>query len=68
MHALKCCGETSSKGGTATAQSPVAAGQRVRNTQPDGGFKGLGTSPDNGAPRRFTVGSGTGLADSSAWV
>lgn len=38
-------GPTDTGGGTVCAQAGIATGQRVRNTQPDGGARGLGTSP-----------------------
>src|ERR1700735_5217787 len=61
---------TGSKAGTSWAQRSTAIGQRVRNTQPDGGLIGEGSSPER-AMRvllRSKSGSGTGTADSSAWV
>ena len=44
--------------------------QRVRNRQPLGGFSGLGVSPSRTMCFRECSfrGSGTGTADSSAWV
>ena len=45
MQAFRCCGATASSAGTRVAQSEMANGQRVRNTQPDGGLLGLGISP-----------------------
>src|SRR5690606_12612233 len=68
MQALKWPGFTSSRGGTTSAHSFVAIGQRVRNTQPDGGLMGLGMSPWRMTRSRFTVGSGIGTAESSASV
>src|SRR5690606_20690159 len=68
MHALKWPGATSSSGGTTSAHSFVAIGQRVRKTQPDGGFMGLGMSPWRMMRSRLTVGSGMGTADSRASV
>ena len=43
-------------------------GQRVRKTQPEGGSIGLGMSPLRMMRSRFARGSGTGAAESSAWV
>ena len=56
--------------GTSTEHRSCAFQQRVRNRQPDGGFAGEGTSPVRTICSRFSrsVGSGTGTADSSAWV
>jgi hypothetical protein len=50
--------------------SGPAIGQRVWNTQPEGGDSGLGSSPriSRGSRPRSTVGSGTGAASSSAFV
>ena len=45
-------------------------GQRVRNTQPEGGASGEGSSPFNAVtsrPRSIS-GSGTGAVAMSAWV
>jgi len=49
-------------------QAGAAAGQRVRNTQPEGGAMGLGMSPCSGTRVRRRVGSGTGAVASSALV
>ena len=46
----------------------MACGQRVRNTQPDGGATGLGMSPFSGTATLSISGSGFGLAASSACV
>jgi hypothetical protein len=46
----------------------MATGQRVRNTQPDGGLIGLGTSPFRMVRVRFAPGAVDGTADSSACV
>ena len=43
---------------------PVACGQRVRNTQPDGGLTGLGMSPASRMREAARAGPGTGAADS----
>ena len=50
--------------------SSPAIGQRVWNTQPDGGLKGEGISPlsARGARARSIFGSGIGAASSSALV
>ena len=57
-------------GGVSWAQAGIAFGQRVRNTQPDGGSIGEGMSPGSSCSTlwRSTRGSGTGMADSSASV
>ena len=59
-----------SNSGTCSAQMSCAFQQRVRNRQPDGGLTGEGTSPVSRmiALLSRTVGSGTGTAESSAWV
>ena len=36
-----------SSGGTTSAQRPIAYGQRVLKTQPDGGASGDGSSPES---------------------
>ena len=56
--------------GSSSAQMSCAFQQRVRNRQPDGGSTGLGTSPSSTIRWRCALlaGSGTGTADSSAWV
>jgi hypothetical protein len=61
---------TSRGSGTIFLQSPSASGQRVWNTQPDGGLSGDGVSPlsARGARARSTDGSGTGAASKSAFV
>ena len=57
-------------GGSSSAQMSCAFQQRVRNRQPDGGFTGLGTSPLSTIRSRLRsrLGSGSGTADSNAWV
>jgi hypothetical protein len=65
MQAFKCCGATTLSAGTRAAQSAIANGQRVRNTQPDGGLLGLGISPCSTMRRRAIW---PGAADSSAAV
>src|SRR5512132_1910956 len=68
-HATYWPAATSRISGSTWAQCSWARGQRVRNRQPDGGSSGdgrsPGTSPDAWAG---TVGSGTGIDDSSAAV
>ena len=68
MHALKCPGLTSSRGGSILAHSSIAIGQRVRKTQPEGGLIGLGMSPCKITRSRLMVGSGIGTAERSASV
>jgi hypothetical protein len=46
MQATRRPGVISRNTGTVSAQAAIACGQRVRNTQPDGGDVGLGSSPD----------------------
>ena len=46
----------------------MAIGQRVRNTQPDGGLAGLGGSPGRRMRLRRLAGSSSGTADSNACV
>ena len=55
-------------GGVSLHTRNCAIGQRVWKWQPRGGFIGLGTSPCRRIRLRFTFGSGTGTAESSAWV
>ena len=52
------------------ASSSALCQHRVRNRQPDGGSAGLGTSPVRMIRSRCRSrrGSGSGMADSSAWV
>jgi hypothetical protein len=60
---------TSVSGGTSSAQLFSASGQRVRNGQPLGLRKGLGTSPSSlMRSGRSRCGSGSGTAESSARV
>ena len=66
--ALKWPGEISTAGGTIWAQASNATGQRVRNTQPDGGLIGLGISPFSSTRSRRALRSVLGIAESSAWV
>ena len=66
MQALKRPGATSRSGGTVAAQASIAYGQRVRNTQPEGGSTGLGMSPCSRRRSRRASGSGRGDAASSA--
>ena len=56
--------------GVTSAHSSVAMGQRGWNTQPVGGFNGLGTSPDRMMRSLWAsmIGSGMGTADSNALV
>ncbi|CAM5411160.1 hypothetical protein KAURM247S_02841 [Kitasatospora aureofaciens] len=56
--------------GTSSEQRSCAFQQRVRKRQPDGGLAGEGMSPLRMIRSRDSraVGSGTGTADSSAWV
>ena len=65
--ATKCPFSTSLKGGIDCAQASVAWGQRVRNGQPDGAFRGLGMSPERTMRlfARAAFGSGSGTADKS---
>ena len=51
-----------------SAHFAMACGQRGWKRQPAGGLSGLGTSPASRMRARFAVGSGTGTADSNAWV
>ena len=65
---IMCPGSTSASGGSVTSQIPgMNRGQRVWNTQPDGGSAALGISPSS---RMRTLGSPStlGTADSSASV
>ena len=59
---------TSTTGGITFEQMSIAFGQRLWNGQPGGGFIGEGTSPVRTIRRALRAGSGTGTADSSAWV
>src|SRR5688572_13502570 len=70
MHAAKCPGRFSSKGGTMRRHSSLASGQRVLKTQPVGGARWLGNSPliRRGARPFSTVGSGIGAASSRTLV
>ena len=61
-------GATSVSAGSEARHSSAAKGQRVWNRQPAGGFLGLGRSPCNKIRSRLTVGSGMGMAESSARV
>ena len=56
--------------GTSAAERGAARKQRVRKTQPEGGFIGLGRSPSSGIIflARSFAGSGIGTADSSTCV
>ena len=63
-HAIHAC----RSGGTVSAQAAIACGQRVRNTQPEGGSSGLGMSPCRTMPSRLALGSGIGAAASRALV
>jgi hypothetical protein len=67
MQAFRWPGATSVSGGTARAQSGIAQGQRVRNTQPEGGLAGLGCSPVR-MIRSALPPPIRGAADSSAFV
>ncbi len=68
MQATVCSGPTTRGAGRTLAQSAIAKGQRVRKTQPDGGFAGLGMSPWSTMRRRGASGSGIGAAAWSAIV
>ena len=62
-------GLTSSIGGGATAHSALAIGQRVLKPQPEGFFRGVGTSPSSTMRFSFLMfGSGRGIADNRALV
>ena len=58
----------SSNTGSSILQRSRACGHRVWKRQPEGGLSGLGTSPSSSRRSRGAVGSGTGIAESSAWV
>ena len=68
--AAKCPGVISRSAGMLSAQAFPAFGHLVRNGQPDGGFKGLGTSPSSRI--RFLAaersGSAMGIAERSISV
>ena len=69
MHATEWPGATSrSARASGSAQAGSANGHRVRKTQPDGGFIGLGTSPSSSMRDFGASGSGSGAADSRAMV
>lgn len=67
-HATICPGATCRGAGSSVRQRSNATGQRVWKRQPDGGARGLGTSPLSTVRCRAAPGSGTGTADSSARV
>src|SRR4051794_31893170 len=68
-HAANCPGLCSTSGGTTSLQmGNRAIGQRVWKTHPDGGLSGVGMSPFRMMRLFFSVGSGTGTAESSAFV
>ena len=62
MQAARCPSPTTRGGGTPSAQAGSTQGQRVRNTQPEGGSAGDGGSPASRmrarAPRRIERGRG----------
>ena len=60
----------STSAGSSVAQMSWAFQHRVRKRQPDGGDCGLGTSPSSTMcfRARSALGSGTGTAESRAWV
>ncbi len=63
------CRRPGASTGFSTSQTPsLAMGQRGWNLQPVGGSSGLGTSPLRIVRRRLRVGSGIGIAESSASV
>ena len=66
---MKWPGSTSASGGSVDSHTPLASrrGQRVWNTQPLGGWAGLGISPVR-MIRSLRVPSRLGTADSSASV
>ena len=72
QESTKCPGETSfnSIGSVESIHDCAGSGQRVLNTHPTGGFRGLGTSPSRTV--RLLVasitGSGIGIADKRAFV
>jgi hypothetical protein len=70
LQATQWPGRTSRSSGRIRLQLSTAIGQRGWNTQPDGGWIGLGTSPFTGRNLRpaSTLGSGTGTASRSARV
>ena len=70
LQATQWPGRTSRSSGRIRLQLSTAIGQRGWNTQPDGGWIGLGTSPFTGRSLRpaSTLGSGTGTASRSARV
>ena len=72
-HADRCSpapSERSSSWGSSCEQISWAFQQRVWKRHPDGGFAGDGTSPTRTIWSRLprSVGSGTGTAESRAWV
>src|SRR6266566_1645973 len=68
MQATLCPGESSRNSGSIRAHSSIASGQRVRKRHPDGGLRAVGTSPFKMIRSRLAFGSGTGIAESKAWV
>ena len=68
MQATRRPGVISRNTGTVSAQAAIACGQRVRNTQPDGGDAGLGNSPDKAAWRDRLPARIEGVAAISARV
>ena len=68
MHAARCPSPTGRGGGTPAAQAGSTNGQRVRNTQPEGGSAGDGGSPARMIRATRRAGSSVGEADSKARV
>lgn len=68
IQAAKCPDLIFRNSGSTCAHSAMANGQRVRKRQPEGGFIGVGTSPVNTIRSLLSLGSGKGIAESSAFV
>ena len=71
IQAEKCPSPTVASGGTLAAQASIALGQRVRNTQPEGGFIGLGMSPSRMILSRLSEDPALAdevLAQTRAWI
>ena len=64
--AAQCPGFTSRRSGTTCRQRSTAMGQRGWNTQPGGGFRGLGTSPRSTTRSRRASTSGSGIGTAAA--
>jgi hypothetical protein len=68
QQATSCPGLFSMNGGSFTAHSATAIGQRGWNRHPLGGLIGLGTSPFRMIRWRLSRGFGMGMADINARV